>query len=99
MTYLVPLFQVDAELAAKETRTATLFKPDDGIPAGSYGFLESYCPDPDCDCRRVMINVVEEKQPTQFLASIGYLPSPHRPDCPVHARIVALNPPWLDAAE
>jgi DNA-3-methyladenine glycosylase I len=35
----------------------------------------------------------------EFLASIGYLPSPHRPDCPVHARIVALNPPWLDAAE
>jgi hypothetical protein len=72
MTYLVPFFRVDAELAAKETRTATLFKPDDGIPVGSYGFLESYCPDPDCDCRRVMINVVEEKQPTQFLASISY---------------------------
>ena len=31
----------------------------------------------------------------EFLASIGYLPSPHRPDCPVQARILALNPPWL----
>ena len=30
----------------------------------------------------------------EFLASIGFLPSPHRPDCPVHAQIVALNPPW-----
>jgi len=31
----------------------------------------------------------------EFLASIGYLPSPHRPDCPVQARIVAARPPWM----
>ena len=30
----------------------------------------------------------------EFLASIGYLPSPHRPDCPVHAKILRLQPPW-----
>lgn len=30
----------------------------------------------------------------EFLASIGYLPSPHRPDCPVHAEILRLRPPW-----
>jgi len=34
----------------------------------------------------------------EFLSSIGYLPSPHRADCPVHARIVALHPPWTDTA-
>jgi hypothetical protein len=72
MTYLVPFFQVDPDLAAKETRTVTLFEPRDGIPSGTYGLIESYCPDPDCDCRRVMINVVEEKRPTRYLASIGY---------------------------
>jgi DNA-3-methyladenine glycosylase I len=33
----------------------------------------------------------------EFLMSVGYLPSPHREDCPVYARIVALNPPWLEA--
>ena len=32
----------------------------------------------------------------EFLASIGYLPSPHRPDCPVQARIEALKPPWME---
>jgi len=32
----------------------------------------------------------------QFLMSIGYLPSPHRPECPVYERIVRLAPPWLD---
>jgi hypothetical protein len=72
MTYLVPFFQVEPDLAEKETRTVTLFEPRDEIPAGTYGLIEFYCPDPDCDCQRVMINVVEEKRPTRFLASIGY---------------------------
>ena len=72
MTYLVPFVQVEPDLAEKETRTATLFEPRDGIPPGTYGLIESYCPDPDCDCRRVMINVTEKKHPAHFLASIGY---------------------------
>ena len=72
MTYMVPFFQVEPDLAFKETRTMTLFEPLEDIPAGSYGLIESYCPDPECDCRRVIINVVEEEHPTTFLASIGY---------------------------
>lgn len=31
----------------------------------------------------------------EFLMSIGVLAGAHRPDCPVHARIVKSNPPWL----
>ena len=30
----------------------------------------------------------------EFLMSIGYLPGAHRVTCPVHAQIVAHNPPW-----
>jgi len=30
----------------------------------------------------------------EFLMSTGYLPGAHAPDCPVHARILASNPPW-----
>ncbi|MDX9861071.1 MAG: DNA-3-methyladenine glycosylase I [Rhodospirillales bacterium] len=30
----------------------------------------------------------------EFLMSIGYLPGAHREDCPVFARIAALDPPW-----
>jgi len=30
----------------------------------------------------------------EFLMSIGYLPGAHREDCPVFARIEALDPPW-----
>lgn len=31
----------------------------------------------------------------EFLMSIGYLPSPHRVDCPVYAVIARMQPPWL----
>ncbi|MGE5517882.1 MAG: DNA-3-methyladenine glycosylase I [Bacteroidota bacterium] len=31
----------------------------------------------------------------EFLMSIGVLPGAHRPDCPVLARIIASNPPFL----
>lgn len=33
----------------------------------------------------------------EFLLSTGYLPGAHSPDCPVHARILALDPPWRRA--
>ena len=34
----------------------------------------------------------------EFLMSIGYLPSPHRKDCPVYSKIEKLNPPWMEGA-
>lgn len=33
----------------------------------------------------------------EFLMSTGYLPGTHREDCPVHRRLLELQPPWLDA--
>jgi len=30
----------------------------------------------------------------EFLMSLGYLPGAHEPDCPVHKKISALDPPW-----
>lgn len=35
----------------------------------------------------------------EFLMSIGYLPGAHREDCPVHGRIITLQPPWLQRGE
>ena len=32
----------------------------------------------------------------EFLMSIGYLPSPHREDCPAYKEITLLNPPWME---
>jgi len=70
--HLIPFYVVDPELAAQETRVINLLARHGGVPAGSYGLFEFYCPDPDCDCRRVMLNVAEEKHPDRFLASISY---------------------------
>ncbi len=33
----------------------------------------------------------------EFLMSTGFLPGSHREDCPVYARIAALEPPWMRA--
>ena len=30
----------------------------------------------------------------EFLMSTGWLPGAHRPECPVHAKVLAANPPW-----
>ena len=30
----------------------------------------------------------------EFLMSLGYLPGAHVPECPVHARVLAAEPPW-----
>ena len=34
----------------------------------------------------------------EFLMSIGYLPGAHHPACPVHDRIAALGPRWMDGS-
>lgn len=70
--HLIPFYVVDPELAVRETRVLNTLVPQGELPVGSYGLFEFYCPDPACDCRRVMLNVVEEKQPHHFLASISY---------------------------
>jgi hypothetical protein len=70
--YLLPFYVVDLDLAARETRVITLSQPERGIPPGAYGLIEFYCPDPACDCRRVILNVAEEQHPERFLAAISY---------------------------
>ena len=70
--HLIPFHVVDRELAFEELRVLHLFVEQGGLPVGSYALLEHYCPDPDCDCRRVMLTVVEEDRPQRCLASISY---------------------------
>ena len=59
------------ELAAQETRTVTTTAWP-GLPDGEYGFVENYCDDLRCDCRRVLINVISRSAPTSILATINY---------------------------
>src|ERR1051325_1954298 len=71
MRGLVPLFHILPEMAKRETRTAFTTSSSD-LPAGEYGFVETYCDDPSCDCRRVLVNVVSPSRPGTILATIGY---------------------------
>ena len=56
----------------RETRSVTVLNSQDGLPPGEYGFIEFYCADPSCDCRRVILQVWSAKSPGKALASIGY---------------------------
>ena len=78
--YLVYFSEVDPELGNLETRFIQLFAPKYGVPVGKYAILESYCADPACDCRRVMLSVVEESRPNVNLASINYAFDADDPD-------------------
>jgi hypothetical protein len=59
------------DVAREETRTVHVLRPGDfDLPIDEYGFLESYCDEKDCDCRRVVISVFGFNQ-GKVLASIG----------------------------
>jgi hypothetical protein len=70
---LMPFHKVEPELAERETRTITVLRTQDDLPPGAYTLMESYCPDPTCDCRRVMLNIAsKERLDRGYLATISY---------------------------
>ena len=69
---LTLFFHFFPEQAEAETRTVTL-RGHPVLPDDEYALIEAFCPDPQCDCRRVMINVAGRRQMERgFLASIGF---------------------------
>ena len=66
-----PFMERFPELGASETRSVTITGRDD-LPDGEYGFIELYCNEPDCDCRRVMIVVLRPETGWKFWATINY---------------------------
>ena len=51
------------ELAWKETRSVSLSAGNQfGLPKDDYGFMELYCTDENCDCRRVMFDVLSRRR-------------------------------------
>jgi hypothetical protein len=66
-------FEEFPELVESEFRNIFVF--DNGthkyIPPGNYAFLELFCPDVDCDCRKVIINIVSV-EPTKTWAVLNY---------------------------
>jgi hypothetical protein len=69
---MIPFAERFPELGARETRSVTaIHRPD--LPDGEYGFLELYCDEPGCDCRRVMIDVLRpETGWSKIWATISY---------------------------
>ncbi len=56
---MVPFVSKFPELGARETRSIRVAGRDD-LPDDEYGFIEFYCDEPGCDCRRVRIDVLRE---------------------------------------
>ena len=66
-----PFYEYFPEIAQNETRSITIPKQlSSGLPAGEYGFLEMYCDERKCDCRRVFLYVVSpsNKKPLAVIA-------------------------------
>jgi hypothetical protein len=60
------------DLGRRETRDIIIMpNHPSGLPAGAYSFLELYCNEPHCDCRRVMFLVVSDWS-DEPLACIAY---------------------------
>jgi len=54
---MTPFMEKFPELGRRETRSL-LVTPGNDLPAGEYGYIEFYCDEPGCDCRRVTICVM-----------------------------------------
>jgi len=52
--------------------TIVLARKTGGVPKGEYGFLECYCTDPGCDCRRVLLVVFNEKMKQKAAICFGF---------------------------
>lgn len=67
----IPLWELSPELVETETRKVCLLQDTFGLPKGIYLLMESYCSDKNCDCRKVMINVVSAET-SKILGTIGF---------------------------
>ena len=65
-----PFIERFGELAWKETRSLRFFK-DPGLAGDEFGFIEFYCNDENCDCQRVMFDVISKNQ-QKSVAVIAY---------------------------
>ncbi|MBA3713959.1 MAG: hypothetical protein H0W76_16135 [Pyrinomonadaceae bacterium] len=68
---MIPFSAKFADLAWQETRTITV-RGRDELPDGEYGFVESYCDEVSCDCRRVMLTVLGRTSGSRVWATISY---------------------------
>ena len=69
---MIPFVEKFPELGVRETRSVRSMGRDD-LPDGEYAFVELYCNEPGCDCRRVTIDVLRpETGWNKIWATISY---------------------------
>ena len=65
--------EICLEIAHRETRSIALLNSADyDLPSDNYAFLEMYCSDEGCDCRRVYFHVIALSNPSIVLAVISW---------------------------
>ena len=65
--------QICPEIARAETHVCTVPEPGlPGVPPGPYLLREFYCTEPDCDCRRLLVQFLPLHGPGEIAASINY---------------------------
>ncbi len=69
---MTPFHSRFLDLAARETRSLHVLTGGGKLPIGEYTLLEWFCEEPDCDCRRVLVQVVPAGRPNEVLAVINY---------------------------
>ena len=62
------------EVAKRETRSVNIFDPSEfNLPPADYAFLEMFCDEPGCDCRRVFFTVISSREnDTKAVISWGW---------------------------
>jgi hypothetical protein len=74
---MFPFGAIFREVAARETRVLTTLN-DPRLGSESYALVEVYCIEPDCDCRRLLINVVRDRD-RKPLATVNWAFDPGAP--------------------
>lgn len=64
--------QLCYDTARSEARLLEVKTPNAGVTPGRYLLREFYCTEPDCDCRRVLVQFLPMDGPPQVAASINY---------------------------
>lgn len=69
---LVPFLNRHPKIALREMLNLRIKPGNPSLPEGNYTFLENYCADRKCDCRRVSLQVLKEGDFKQPIASISF---------------------------
>jgi hypothetical protein len=69
---VTPFHSICIEPGLRETRCIHVLAPGGPLPVGEYAYLEFYCEDLACDCRRVLLQVTSRAAPSKPMATINF---------------------------